>query len=119
MKPIVRPTGIYLGSRKRMLVWTPRHDGAAKDSDWFRPRSRPARVRQQACGAALAENILRASLHASSQRRAAAETIPSFGFHPGPDRQGRAVGIPHCRELPDALPQRLRRVAEIRCNVVE
>jgi len=110
-RPIVDPVAFAEEQRRLASVWTflGMTSDAETDGDWFRASIATRSVFVQRFGTELRgfENVC---AHRSMPLRNADRGNGPIvcGFHHWTyDPQGRAVGIPHCRELFNALPQQL------------
>jgi phenylpropionate dioxygenase-like ring-hydroxylating dioxygenase large terminal subunit len=110
-RAIVDPAAFAEEQRRLAHVWTflGMTSDAEKDGDWFRASIATRSVFVQRFGA-----DLRAFENVCAHRFYPLRTVDRgngpviCGFHHWQyDREGRAVGIPLCRELYDALPQEL------------
>jgi phenylpropionate dioxygenase-like ring-hydroxylating dioxygenase large terminal subunit len=110
-RPIVDPAAFAEEQRRMASVWTflGMTSDAEKDGDWFRASIATRSVFVQRFGTELRgfENVC--AHRFMPLRNAERGNGPVVcGFHHWTyDRQGCAVGIPHCRELYDALPREL------------
>lgn len=110
-RPIVDPVAFAEEQRRLASVWTflGMTSDAETDGDWFRASIATRSVFVQRFGTELRgfENVCaHRSMPLRNADRGNGPVVCGF-HHWTYDRQGRAVGIPHCRELFDALPQQL------------
>jgi phenylpropionate dioxygenase-like ring-hydroxylating dioxygenase large terminal subunit len=110
-RPIVDPTAFAEEQRRLASVWTflGMTSDAGKDGDWFRASIATRSVFVQRFGTELRgfENVCaHRFMPLRNADRGNGPVVCSF-HHWTYDRQGRAVGIPHCRELYNVLPQEL------------
>jgi len=110
-RPIVDPTAFAEEQRRLASVWTflGMTSDAGKDGDWFRASIATRSVFVQRFGTELRgfENVCaHRFMPLRNADRGNGPVVCSF-HHWAYDGQGRAVGIPHCRELYNALPQEL------------
>lgn len=110
-RPIVDPVAFAEEQRRLASVWTflGMTSDAETDGDWFRASIATRSVFVQRFGTELRgfENVCaHRSMPLRNADRGNGPVVCGF-HHWTYDRQGRAVGIPHCRELFNALPQQL------------
>jgi phenylpropionate dioxygenase-like ring-hydroxylating dioxygenase large terminal subunit len=110
-RPIVDPAAFAEEQRRLASVWTflGMTSDAGKDGDWFRASIATRSVFVQRFGTELRgfENVCaHRFMPLRNADRGNGPVVCSF-HHWTYDRRGCAVGIPHCRELYNVLPQQL------------